>query len=456
MLSNNYLAMTLTFIIALAWLRLCDFLAHRGWISSRLSRKIIHIGTGPIFVSCWLLFNDATNARWLAALVPFGITIQFILVGLGILKDEAAVQAMSRSGDRREILRGPLFYGIVFVMLTLLFWKNSPVGMVALMLMCGGDGVADIVGRRYGKTKLPWNRDKSLQGSLAVFLGGLFLAALILLIFTSANIFSEPFVSFIPGLLLIALVGVAVESLPIKDIDNLTVTLAAVLVGLMVFNMKGETMSTIDISYIHWLGHDSFRIEGEGIIIYIDPYQLKGTPPAADLILVTHDHFDHMSLDDIAKIANSQTSIVAPVVAAEKISGDVHSIKPGDSLNVKGIKIEAVPAYNINKFRSPGQPFHPKEMGYVGYIITVNGTRIYHAGDTDFIPEMKEIKTDVALLPVSGTYVMTAQEAAEAANALQPKVVVPMHVGAGIGTMEMATELKNLTDIPVIVLSIEK
>ena len=168
MLSNNFLALIITFAAALIWLRLNDFAAHRGWISSHLSRKIIHMGTGPIFVLCWLLFHDAGSARYLAALVPLTITAQFALVGLGIMKDEAAVQAMSRTGDRREILRGPLFYGIVFVVLTLIYWKDSPIGMVGLMLMCGGDGLADVFGRNWGENKLPWAAGKSWVGSLGM------------------------------------------------------------------------------------------------------------------------------------------------------------------------------------------------------------------------------------------------------------------------------------------------
>ncbi len=145
---SPYIAALLTFAIALVFLRLMDFLAHRGLIESRLSRKLIHIGTGPIFVLCWLMFTDEAISRWLAALVPLVITIQFALVGLGIVKDEAAVKAMSRTGDPREILRGPLFYGIVFVAMTLIYWKDSLIGIPALMILCGGDGVADIVGRR--------------------------------------------------------------------------------------------------------------------------------------------------------------------------------------------------------------------------------------------------------------------------------------------------------------------
>ena len=140
-----YLAVIVTFAVALGFLRVMDFAAQRGWIDSRLSRKLIHIGTGPIFVLCWLMFRDEPGARWLAALVPFAITMQFALVALGVIKDEAAVQAMSRSGDPKEILRGPLYYGIAFVVLTLVYWKDSPIGISALMIMCGGEGIADLL-----------------------------------------------------------------------------------------------------------------------------------------------------------------------------------------------------------------------------------------------------------------------------------------------------------------------
>ncbi|MGD8814140.1 MAG: hypothetical protein PVI78_06645, partial [Anaerolineales bacterium] len=137
-LHQDLVATLITFAIALTWLRIMDALAHRGLIEQRLSRKIIHIGTGPLFVICWNFFSASQQARFLAALVPLAITFQFFLVGIGVMQDQAAVEAMTRTGNRREILRGPLFYGIVFVICTLLFWRRSPVGIVALMLMCGG------------------------------------------------------------------------------------------------------------------------------------------------------------------------------------------------------------------------------------------------------------------------------------------------------------------------------
>src|SRR5574340_119801 len=129
MLGNNLIALVVTLALTLIWLRLMDALAHRGIITSQISRKIIHIGTGPLFVLCWLLFTDQPSSRYFAALVPLGITLQFFLVGVGVIKDEAAVAAMARHGDRREILRGPLFYGIVFVALTVLYWLDSPIGI---------------------------------------------------------------------------------------------------------------------------------------------------------------------------------------------------------------------------------------------------------------------------------------------------------------------------------------
>jgi len=232
---NPYLATLLTLTIAISFLRLMDFFAHRGWIESKLSRKFIHIGTGPIFVLCWLMFPDVAVSRYLAALVPLLITIQFFLVGTGIMKDDAAVQAMTRTGNPREILRGPLFYGIVFVVLTVVYWKDSPIGITALMMMCGGDGIADIVGRRIRSPKLFWSREKSVAGSLSVFAGGALLTTLILLIYVSIGVFVSPFSNYYLPILWIALGAMLVESLPFKDVDNITLAVVTALIGHLVF-----------------------------------------------------------------------------------------------------------------------------------------------------------------------------------------------------------------------------
>jgi phytol kinase len=232
---NPYIATVLTFVIAVLFLRLMDFLAHRGVIESRLSRKLIHIGTGPIFVLCWLMYPDVPISRWLAALVPLVITTQFVLVGTGILKDEAAVKAMSRTGDRREILRGPLFYGLVFVAVTLIYWKDSLIGIPALMMMCGGDGIADIVGRRVRSPKLPWSPEKSLAGSLSVFVGGWLLTLLIFAVYVWADAFNGPVTSYTLPVTWIALGAMLVESLPYKDVDNITLAVASALIGHLAF-----------------------------------------------------------------------------------------------------------------------------------------------------------------------------------------------------------------------------
>jgi phytol kinase len=232
---NSYYATVFTFLIALAFLRLMDFLAHRGIIESRLSRKIIHIGTGPIFVLCWLMYPDVFIGRWLAALVPLVITLQFALVGLGVIKDEAAVKAMSRTGDRSEILRGPLFYGIAFVAMTLIYWKDSLIGIPALMMLCGGDGIADIVGRRLNSAKLPWSPEKSVAGTISVFLGGWLLTMLIFGVYVFMGTFSGPMTRFLVPVTWVALGAALVESLPFKDIDNLTITIACAIIGHLVF-----------------------------------------------------------------------------------------------------------------------------------------------------------------------------------------------------------------------------
>ncbi len=232
---SPYIATVLTFVIAVAFLRLMDYIAQRGWIDSRTSRKLIHIGTGPIFVLCWLMYPDVWISRWLAALVPLLITVQFALVGLGIMKDEAAVKAMSRTGDRREILRGPLFYGIMFVVITLFYWKVSLIGIPALMMLCGGDGIADIVGRRVRSAKLPWSPEKSVAGSLSVFAGGWLMTIFVFSVYVWFGAFSGPVTHYLLPVTWIALGAALVESLSFKDIDNITVTVTSLLIGHLVF-----------------------------------------------------------------------------------------------------------------------------------------------------------------------------------------------------------------------------
>ncbi|MEM3956549.1 MAG: MBL fold metallo-hydrolase [Candidatus Bathyarchaeia archaeon] len=179
---------------------------------------------------------------------------------------------------------------------------------------------------------------------------------------------------------------------------------------------------------VKWHGHASFQIIFNGKSIYVDPYE-GDYVDKADIILVTHSHYDHCDLSKIKKIRKSDTIVVAPEECASKIGGNVRVIKPGEKITLDKVTIEAVHAYNFKRFRAPGQPFHPKGFG-VGYLITINGKTIYHAGDTDFIPEMKELrdrKINLALLPSGGTYTMDNPEAAEATIAISPEVVIPMH-----------------------------
>ncbi|MEO0410021.1 MAG: phosphatidate cytidylyltransferase, partial [Cyanobacteria bacterium P01_A01_bin.135] len=168
----NALVTALTLGLAVAWLRVINAIAQRGLIPQTLSRKIIHTGTGPLFALAWPLFAPTPSARFWAALIPLLIALQFTAVGLGLLEDKAAVTAMTRQGDPQEILRGPLYYGLAAVICTLL-WRSSPAGILALMVLCGGDGLADIVGRRWGTAKLPFGSQKSWAGSGAMFLGSL-------------------------------------------------------------------------------------------------------------------------------------------------------------------------------------------------------------------------------------------------------------------------------------------
>jgi L-ascorbate metabolism protein UlaG (beta-lactamase superfamily) len=181
---------------------------------------------------------------------------------------------------------------------------------------------------------------------------------------------------------------------------------------------------------IDWLGHASFRVTEGDTVIYIDPWKLKGSPPPADLILVSHDHRDHLSPDDIALIAKPDTVIVCPASCAEQLSGDIRVVAVGDSLQVGDVAIETVPSYNTNK------PNHPQEAGNLGFVVTVGGRRIYHAGDTDLIPEMADIRCDVALVPMGGRYTMDAAEAAQALASIRPQVAVPMHWGGIVGTVD--------------------
>ena len=206
---------------------------------------------------------------------------------------------------------------------------------------------------------------------------------------------------------------------------------------------------------IHWLGHSAFRIDGPPVV-YLDPYMLEREHPKADVVLITHDHRDHCSPESVAKIQQEDTIIVTIGAAAAKLKGDIRIVKPGDSVTVKGIQIEAVPAYNVDKFRSPGIPYHPQESGHVGFIITLEGRRVYHAGDTNHIPEMADLgEIDIALLPIGGGPVMTAEEAAQAVGTIHPKAAIPMHVGRHRGSPKDIRAFQERAPTEVVLLEME-
>ncbi len=188
---------------------------------------------------------------------------------------------------------------------------------------------------------------------------------------------------------------------------------------------------------LEWLGHSGFRVGVRGATIYIDPYRVPAGPPA-DLILVTHGHYDHFSPLDVERVSSEATILVAPAAVAERAPGRVTSIAAGEVLeleDIPGVEVAAVAAYNTSKRDREGRLFHPRSAGWVGFDLNVRGERLYHSGDTDVIPEMDSVVgVDVALLPVSGTYVMSATEAAEAARRIQPRVAVPMHWGEEVGS----------------------
>jgi L-ascorbate metabolism protein UlaG (beta-lactamase superfamily) len=193
---------------------------------------------------------------------------------------------------------------------------------------------------------------------------------------------------------------------------------------------------------IAWLGHDGFKLKKD-VVIYTDPFRLQSQQEPADIVCVSHEHDDHLSLADLKKIVTTRTTIVTTAACETAVRSllpkIVRVVAPSDRVEVAGAAIEAIPAYNTNKFRAPGTPFHPQQDGKVGFIVGIGGIRVYHAGDTDSIPEMARAKgVDVALLPVSGTYVMTAAEAVQACRTIRPRLAIPMHYGTIVGSVEDA------------------
>jgi len=191
-----------------------------------------------------------------------------------------------------------------------------------------------------------------------------------------------------------------------------------------------------------WFKQSGFRVQDGNKVIYFDPYQISITPNDADVIFITHSHSDHCDPASVRKILKDGSKILTEPESAntlKSVSANITVVKPGDELTVDGFKVKVVPSYNINKSN------HPKSKNYLGFVVTLSdGRRVYQAGDTDNIPEMADIQTDIALLPIGGTYTMTASEAAEAAKVIRPKVAVPMHYGAVVGSVRDAEQFQQL------------
>lgn len=203
-----------------------------------------------------------------------------------------------------------------------------------------------------------------------------------------------------------------------------------------------------DIS-LQRIAHDCFLVTDGKVNIYFDPFKIKEELPKADYIFVSHEHFDHFSLEDINKIIKSSTVLFMNEMThkelGSKLKNKVVVVKPMEVLDYDGLHIEGFPAYNINKFREPGKVFHPEEDKKLGFIVTINSVKIYHAGDSDHIPEMDGLASrniDILLIPISGTYVMTPEEAVDAAVHINPAVSIPMHYGAIVGDISQAEDFK--------------
>lgn len=197
---------------------------------------------------------------------------------------------------------------------------------------------------------------------------------------------------------------------------------------------------------IRWLGHDGFILDGK-IKILIDPFKISKSE-IADLILLSHNHFDHFSLADLKQVSTNNTTIVAANECIDMLTGfnfkEKIGILPGEEKFVNGIKIKAIPAYNLDKINpDTKKPFHPKEDNKIGFLLEFNDVKIYHTGDTDLIPEMSDLKPDIALIPVSGTYVMTVLEAIKSVEKIKPKIAIPMHYGSIVGSEKDAHDFKQ-------------
>lgn len=228
----------LSFVVTLGYVGLLKYLASKQAFSSTVLRKLLHIGIGPVYMLAWNLYGTSQlqhNCRYVASVVPACFTVAFAIVGLGYVKDRDLVNTMSRSGSRDELLRGPLIYGIMHVVLTWIFWESHPAGVIALCVLCGGDGTAELAGRKWGRKtgSIPWSKSKTWAGSISFVVCSVGMAYAILTFVPVAHWSGSA--SDIQKLLLVALGSSAVETLPLREIDNITVTVAAAVLSYVLF-----------------------------------------------------------------------------------------------------------------------------------------------------------------------------------------------------------------------------
>ncbi|KAL7586608.1 probable phytol kinase 2, chloroplastic [Lactuca sativa] len=236
-LARDLCALAFSTCFALSLLRIFEETAKRGVFHKKLNRKLVHVTIGLAFMLCWPLFSSGSQGAFMAAVVPGVNIVKMFLIGNGIVKDEATVVSMSRFGDYRELLRGPLYYACTITLCCAVYWRTSPIAIAAMCNLCAGDGFADIIGRRFGKKKLPYNTDKSYAGTIAMALAG-FIASVGYMYYFSIFGFVENSFEMVRGFLVVSLTSALVESHPISTTldDNLTVPLASLLIGTFVFS----------------------------------------------------------------------------------------------------------------------------------------------------------------------------------------------------------------------------
>jgi L-ascorbate metabolism protein UlaG (beta-lactamase superfamily) len=192
-----------------------------------------------------------------------------------------------------------------------------------------------------------------------------------------------------------------------------------------------------------WFKQSAFRWDGDGLTVYIDPWGVRDEDPPADVVFITHAHFDHFSMEDLERVRKEGTRFVAPHDVARELSGDVTPVAPGDPVEVGGVRAQAVPAYNVVPERLDK---HPKANRWVGYVLELGGATVYHAGDTDHAPELSEVRAQVAFLPIGGTFTMDPREAGGLAKAISPQLAVPMHYGFVVGEPADAERFREAAD----------